>query len=124
MTVLSTNNAKTATSGFAANGRYSYITLLLDFAQWDVYLPWVRASIAQLNTSQAFMALFAAIIVQSKSKSQWCKHPDARAILQRQCATLIAAWETTLASSPDRDKLTLEYLADALKSFAQETKLS
>ncbi len=122
MTVLSHASGKEATIGFPINGRYSYITLLLDFIEWGVDLPWVRARIARLKTGEDFAELFGEIIVQSKSKSRWCQHPSARDILLRHCETLIAAWDNTLAATPDRNQLTLEYLADALKRFANETK--
>ncbi|MDA7425705.1 hypothetical protein [Thalassococcus lentus] len=122
MTVLSHASGKEATIGFPINGRYSYITLLLDFIEWGVDLPWVRARIARLKTGEDFAELFGDIIVQSKSKSCWYQHPSARDVLLRHCETLIAAWDTTLASSPDRNQLTLEYMVDALKRFAAETK--
>lgn len=122
MTVLSPATGKATTLGIPIHGSYSYITLLLDFIEWGVDLPWVRARIASLKTGEDFAELFGEIIVQSKSKSSWCQHPSARGILLRHCKTLITAWDTTLASSPDRNQLTLEYLADALKRFAAETK--
>lgn len=122
MTVLSLTTGKEATIGFPNQGRYSYITLLLDFIEWGVDLPWVRARIVGLKTGTDFAELFGEIIVQSKSKSRWCQHPNARHILSHHCETMIAAWDTTLASSPDRNQLTLEYLADALKRFAAKTK--
>lgn len=122
MTVLSHASGKEATIGFPIHGRYSYITLLLDFIEWGVDLPLVLARIARLKTGTDFAKLFGDTIVQSKSKTRWCQHPNARCILLRHCETLITAWDTTLASSPDRNQLTLEYLADALKRFAAETK--
>lgn len=124
MTVLSPATGKAATIGFPIHGPYSYITLLLDFIEWGVDLPWVRARIAQLKTGEDFAELFGEIIVLSKSKSRWCTHPEARGILLRHCETLVTAWDTTLAFSPDRDQLTLDYLADALRRFAQETKIA
>lgn len=124
MTVLSPAKGKAATIGFPIHGPYSYITLLLDFAEWGVDLTWVRGRIAQLKTGEDFAELFGEIIVQSTSKSRWCKHPQARSILMHHCETLVAAWDTTLAFSPERDQLTLDYLADALRRFAQETKLA
>lgn len=121
MTVLPPAKGKAAIKGFPIHGRYSYITLLLDFIEWGVDLPWVRARIARLKTGEDFAELFGEIIVQSKSKSRWCQHPSARGILLYHCQTLVVAWDNTLAFSPDRNQLTLEYLADALKRFATET---
>lgn len=124
MTVLSLTTGKTAAAGFAAKGRYSYIALLLDFAEWGVDLPDLRKRIAHVNSGEDFSALFGEIIVISKVKSRWSRHADARRILLAHCQTLISAWETTLSSSPDCAQLTLEYLADALKRFEAETQIA
>lgn len=122
MTVLSPAIRKAALIGFPTSGRYSYITLLMDFAEWGADLPEVQARIARLATGYDFAVLFRDIIATSKSKSRWCWHPEARLILRRHYETLAKAWETTLSFSPDRAQLTLEYLADSLKAFDADTR--
>lgn len=123
MTVLSPAKGKAAAVGFPINGPYSYITLLLDFAEWGVDLPWVRMRIARLKSGDDFAGLFRDILVASGSRATWHHHSDARRILMRHFETMAQSWDTVLSLSPDRSQLTLEYLADALKSIGHETTL-
>lgn len=123
MTVLSPFKGKAAARGFPLKGRYSYISLLFDFAEWGVDLPWVRMRITQLKTSEDVAVLFRDILVARGRNATWHHHPDARGLMIQQLQTLTQAWDATLMPSPDRDQLTLEYLADALKVFARQTKL-
>ena len=125
MRVLSKPDPKDALRGFATKGRYSYIQLLLQFAgDWDVDLPWVRARIAALHTATDCAVLFRDILTAKNGGRRWATHPDARDLLWVFMKDLAAAWENVLSHDPDKNQLTLEYLADALDRFKQATSTS
>ena len=123
MTVLSPPIGRAATIGFPQTGRYSYTSLLIDFALWDVDLPKVRARIDTLKTSDDLLVLFRNVVVAPGQAARWHHHPQARSILMQQFEKLAQAWDTVLSTCPDRVQLTLEYLADALKHLADATRL-
>lgn len=123
MTVLSPTNPKQALVGFAQKGRYSYLSLLMQFAaDWDTDLPDVQGRIAKLRSEADIAHLFRDIITGSKVGSRWAAHPNARAILWEAFEALGNAWDNVLRHAPDCQQLTLEYLADALSSFKQATR--
>lgn len=123
MTVLSPTDPKHALKGFAPKGRYSYLSLLMQFAtDWDADLPDVQSRIAKLHSEADFAHLFRDIITGSKVASSWAAHPNARALLWQVYEALGAAWVNVLRHAPDRQQLTLEYLADALSSFKEVTR--
>lgn len=123
MTVLSPAAKTIAMARFPVQGRYSFISFLLDFAEWDADLLWVLARLGRLRNGTEFAELFAEIIVLSQSKSRWCMHPEARSILQRHCETMVHAWDTELVHSANDPEPALEYLSDALKCFAKATHI-
>lgn len=123
MTVLSPTRSKDKAKGFAPSGRYSYIHLLLQFAaDWKVDLPWVRSRITALRSSTDFAHLMRDIITTDQSAMRWTAHPNARAILWDIINVLDHAWTAVLRHAPDRQQLTLEYLADALQSLKDQTR--
>jgi hypothetical protein len=123
MTVHSTTISVTAPLVFPKTGKYCYTTLLLDFAQWGVDLPSIRKRINELKAGEEFATLFRDIIVARGELATWHKHPNAGEILLGQYRTLNQAWLHMLSHAPDRTQLALEYLADALKAFADQTKM-
>lgn len=118
LTVLFSANPKNALKGFAPKGRYSYVSLLLYFAaDWKVDLPWVQTRVREFQTSNDLLVLFRDIITADHTRCGWAEHPDAPQILLNTISEMHDAWNRVLAHAPDRDQLTLEYLADALESF-------
>lgn len=115
MTALSIPLAKAEVQAFCAKGRYTYPTLLLQFAcDWGIDLPDIIARVKAARNGRDIGMMIRDILLTKPGVPDWANKPNVKAEVAALLENTMTMFDVEFKHSPDRTVLTVEFLADGL----------